>query len=455
MTVEFDVVDKLLAILFSLFIFVNAYIASKFARTWLTPSGMISIFWFGYSFFPLICLFSVPVNELAILYIFFAIFVFVLPSYFFNWHTAFIANKQKSKLGLRFKFHTPFLFNTFLYMQILVVIAIFLDVLAQGFSLRDVIFNLMETSSAYISLRYSDDIKVSILSRMGTVFTYVGSMLGGLVFCASRKIKVKCLVLFLSLFPSILVMVIQGAKGTLFLCAVLFYTAFLIYRLYSGNASLTDKRINKNIAIALMLLLPAIISSFLSRGLYDYDMDYIIVRLAQYFSSYAFAHLYAFSDWFSFYIGDSHLMYYEGQNDYYWGFYTFMSAFKLLGSTIVVPPGVYEEYYQYEDVIQSNIFTLFRGLILDFGILGSFVFMFLLGLICSASFYILLRTKHPYFSISFFITMAGFYYSSFIISVFIWNSIFFSFIIFALILYANNLFCKVKVTRASSEFLNE
>lgn len=437
MSFDSDDIYKLIALFFSVLIILNGYFVARLAKTWFVPGAIISIFWFGYTFFPLLCLYSVPVNTLSIIYIFIAIFTFVLPSCFFNWSAAFAANRLKVTSGMRFEFHTRFLIYTFYLMQILVIVTIISDILAQGFSLKNVLFNLMETSSQYIALRYSEEVNISILSRMGTVFTYVGVMLGGLVFSATPKVKAKYLILFLSLLPSIIVMVVQGVKGTLFLCAIFFYSTFLIYRLCSGNLFLTDKKTNKNLLITLMLVFPAIVSSFLSRGLYDYDYDYVMGRLISYFSSYAFAHVYAFSDWFSFYIGSPHVMHYETYNDYFYGFYTFMSIFKFLGSSITVPPGVYDEYFQYNDLITTNIYTFFRGLILDFGILGSLCFMLILGTITSFSFYILLRSLRPYFSISFFATMAGFYYSSFIISVFIWNSIFFTFVIFAFILYLN------------------
>lgn len=445
MNTDFGSLQKVIAIFFSLLILVNGYFLAKVAKTWLVPGCLISIFWFGYSFFPLMGLYTVPVNVAPVIYIFAAIFLFSLPAYFINWNMARTKNRLKEKMQLQYEFHTGFLMKTFYVTQILVVVIILLDIMAQGFSIRDVVFNIMEISSQYIALRYSNEVNTSILSRMGTVFNYVGVMLGGLVFSTTNHQVKKYLILLLTLFPSVIIMVVQGAKGTLFLCAVLFYSTFLIYRIYNGNLRLTDKKINRNIIFSLVLLFPAIVSSFLSRGLYGYDSDYVIERLIYYFSSYAFAHLYAFSDWFSFYINAPYIYNYEAQTGYHFGFYTFMSAFRAFGDQTEVPPGVYDEYFQYEDVIQTNIYTFFRGLILDFGVGGSLLFMLALGIIANLAFRNVLRYKRPYFSLSFYSIMIGFYYTSFIISIFIWNSIFITFLIFSVILYLNRKIYLLKI----------
>lgn len=440
MNYDFDVFEKTIAIIFSVLIILNGFIISKLSKTWVLPGAIISIFWFGYTFFPLVLLFSIPVNAYSVVYIFFAIFSFTLSSYFINWRSAFASNQRKSRLGLYQEFHTLFLILSFYFIQVSVVIIIFLDILSQGFPLSSIIFDLMGTSSQYIALRYSGELTQTFLSRVGTVFTYVGTMLGGLAFCASRKMARKFLILLLTFIPPLLVMVVQGAKGALFLCAVYFYATIIIYRLYAGDVFLTNARTNKNIFLGVVLFFPAIVSSFLSRGLYGYDADYVITRLLSYFASYALAHMYAFSDWFSFYTSASHVMQYEAHPEPFYGFYTFMPVFRAFGDTTEVPPGIYDEYFNFDDFIITNIYTVFRGLILDFGILGSYIFMFLLGVVSNVTFLMLLRSLRPYFSISFFAAMAGFYYTSFIISIFIWNSIFIAFILFAIVLQFNRKF---------------
>jgi len=189
------------------------------------------------------------------------------------------------------------------------------------------------------------------------------------------------------------------------------------------------------------LLIPAIVSSFLSRGLYDQDLEYIFQKLKIYLMSYAFAHLYAFSDWFGGYIGSQSLMQFDDlHNESEYGFYTFMAIFRALGSERYVPPGVFDEYYAYQEVIKSNIYTMYRGVILDFGIFGSLIFSFLLGFLLNFSYFLICVLRSPLFFISIYIAMFGFYYTSFIISIFIWNSLFVSLVVFYVILFLNRYF---------------
>jgi oligosaccharide repeat unit polymerase len=178
--------------------------------------------------------------------------------------------------------------------------------------------------------------------------------------------------------------------------------------------------------------------SFVSRGLYEYSsIEALMQKLIYYFNSYAFAHIYAFSDWFSYYVGAPHIMNYTDKHEIYFGFYTFMPIFEILGSSITVPDGVYDEYFYFSDVFTTNIYTVFRGVILDFRLIGSIVFWFILGLVAHLSYYFLLTKKMPIFSAPFFVVLFGFYYTSFIISLFIWASIGASLALLSLILFVN------------------
>jgi oligosaccharide repeat unit polymerase len=433
-------IEKIIAIVFSLLILCLAWVTSRYAKSWLVPSVVFSVFWFLYSFLPLVFLPEVPINVTAVIYIFIFCLIFSSSAYFFDWQYANrVFDRHKVKNNRVAILDTSFIRRTFFIVQIFVVFTVFLDVIIQGFSFYDVIFNFMETSSAYISLRYSGELKESIIVRLGTVFTYVGVMLGGFVACFCEKRRNVMLVTLLSLLPSVLLMVIQGAKGSVFLCVFLFYGSVLIYKMYHSNRNLTDRKTNKIILYGIVALTPAIVSSFLSRGLYDQDTDYILKKLFFYFNSYAFAHLYAFSDWFNAYIGYESLLKYHIDTEKSYGFYTFMSLFKSLGVNKYVPPGVYEEYYMYKDIIKSNIYTVFRGLITDFGIVGSLIFAFVFGWLLNFMYFCINITKNPNFLLSVYIAMYGFYYTSFIISIFIWNSLPASLLIFYIIISVNQI----------------
>ena len=115
-----------------------------------------------------------------------------------------------------------------------------------------------------------------------------------------------------------------------------------------------------------------------------------------------------------------------------------MALYRLFGSDKFVPLGVYEEYLKYGDLFTTNIFTMFRGLLLDFGLVGSIIYMYITGVFFHLSFYVLLFNKKPVFVVAIFVFMLGYFYSSFLISVLMWNSIYISFVLLWAILSINN-----------------
>lgn len=416
-----DEIDKILSIIISLLILSNALLMKKITKNWLHPAVIFSFFWFGYTFFPLVFVFSAPINYLSILYIYICILFFSLSSFLFNWGKALQANELKLRTPIHY--NTSFFYHVFYACQIIVLIAIPLNLLEQGFSLSNFSTDFFATSNEYLANKYSGDLKANIFKTISTILNYVGVSIGGLLFLNSKH-KIKTL--FFSFSPSMLFMIAYTDKGTLFLAFFLFYAGILVTRIHQNNLVLTTKKTNLIIVLLVItIILPATISSFISRGLYTLDSSTMIETITSYFYSYAFGHLYAFSDWFTdFYALGLSLSAYSHPNDLSYGFYTFMSIFKALGSDIVVVDGVFDEYYNFNNFIKSNIYTMFRGLIMDFGLLGSFLFMTILGGLCNISYYFMLVSKNPTFSIAMFVVMVGAFYTSYIISIFIWNSIF-------------------------------
>jgi len=428
-------IEKILSITLSLLILLNAVLIKKITKNWLAPGVIFSAFWFLYTFFPLIFVFSAPINYLSILYIYICVVFFSLSSFVFNWKKALQANKLKLKIPI--PYNTRLLYLAFYTCQVLALVFIPFNLSAQGFSFSDYLTNLFVISNEYLANKYSGNLNANIFKILSTILNYTGTSIGGLLFLNSKN---KLKILSFSFFPSLLFMIAYTDKGTLFLALFLFYAGILVTRIYSNNLVLVTKKTILIIAIlTTIIIIPATISSFISRGLYDLDSNAMIETLTSYFYSYAFAHIYAFSDWFTAYFSlGSSLNTYSHPNDFSYGFYTFMSIFKALGSNIVVPDGIFDEYYNFNDFLKTNIYSMFRGLLLDFGFLGTLFFMITFGFIWNAIFYSLLTSKKPSFSVAAFFIMIGWFYTSYIISIFIWNSMFGLLLILTVILHFNH-----------------
>ncbi len=217
-----------------------------------------------------------------------------------------------------------------------------------------------------------------------------------------------------------------------------FWSGILSCKINQDDLQLFRRKTLSRIILCSAVLFPILVFSFIARGIDgSEDSSFVIYALARYFVSYTSGHLYAFSDWFSHLIGNGSGM---GYRDDFGtaGFYTFMSIFKVFGSSRFVPPGVYDEYFSFDEILTSNIYTMFRGLIVDFGIVGSIFFMLAFGLFSHVLFLCQLTSRRPSISPSVFSHIMGFIYTSFIISLLIWNSVYASFVVVSFVLFLNN-----------------
>jgi oligosaccharide repeat unit polymerase len=430
--------DKCLALVFSLLILGQAYLVRRYVGTWLFPACIFGLFWFGYTFIPLAILFWVPVQPYATAFIFLCTLAFSMGSLLFDWKTALIKNGQKDQTPA-LVYGSPFLRAVFYVSTLSSLVFLLLNSIAQGFSLRDLMFDLYGSAAAYADLRYSEGLNDNIYSPLGVISAYVGVILGGLLFQSVPAKGERRLIVVLSFLPSILVAVTQSAKGFLFLCVVLFYAGLLAYRALAGTLRLFEKGSIKSMMLYTAVLIATVTISFLAGGLYKTEdnrilFDLIVARFATYTSG----HIYAFSDWFAFMIGGHSEFVYHRESAAY-GFYTFAPLFKLIGSHRVMGLTIFDEDYLYRDLLDTNIFTLFRGLIQDFGIIGTVLFMIATGLLLHWAFHTLLLKRTPVFTVAVFVFMMGYFYTSFGVSLLISKSIYVTFVLVWLVLQLNKL----------------
>ena len=415
-----ELLEKLICIFLSGGILLTAFLARRVSGSWTVPASIYCLFWFGVTFIPLAVLPAVPANPLAIGYVLATCLAFSIGVGMRSWREAWDRNSRKAFVNPGVYDRNVFALALYASSSAAVVFMI-IDALMQGFSLSDMLTNLLETSEAYINRRYSGQIVANVFGSLGNVLSYVAAGLGGLVFGSRRSIRDKALCLAAALVPSIFVMLIQGAKGMLFLSIALTAGGLIVRRLHAGNRNLIEKKFLLQGVIYAAILFPIVTLSFLARGLYDESNPTVVFdTLLRYYASYSSGHLYAFSDWFSNYVGGESILTYASEERTN-GFYTFMAAFQTLGDDRYVPPGVFDEYFRYGFFVQSNIYTFYRGLITDFGMGGSLLFMLLIGAISHEIYYRLLVEDNPSFAASAYVLFVGSVYSSFGQSLFAWS----------------------------------
>lgn len=423
---EFWVLKIVNLFISSLFL-VGAWGARKGVGAWLNPMSISFLFWFLYTAFPLVVAFEVPVSPLAIVYILLFCTVFSLSGLVFPWSTAFALNKRK--LNSDFYFDRSLFVFVFYVAAVLSGVFIFLGVLQQGIPIDQLVENPIAFGGAYAGKRYAGEIVSNVFSQLGLQCGYYTAVLGGLIYGSRVKRGARTMILLLSFMPALLIMFLQSSKGLFFFSIFLFLGGVLVTRIYNKNYTLMDLGGLRRLFVCGLLVFPVVIASFLSRGIYQLDdMEQIVSRLRYYLVGYSSVHLPAFSDWFSErYLGES-LMNYR-QEEFTAGFYTFMSFFQMLGDERYVPMGVYDEFYTYGDHIKGNLFTVFRGFITDFGLIGSMLFAFVLGLVCNFCYWRLLVRNKSAFAITFFIFFVAISYQTYIISSLTWLTLPFVFLI--------------------------
>lgn len=429
--------EKILSIALSLFLLLQAWLLGIRAGSWASPTAIFSFFLFLYSFIPLVALPSVPANPLAILYFLLAGFAFglatfVLPS---DWFGRSVPARESSV-----NFDTPFLVNAFWAFSAVTITSTVINWSIQGLTFEGIFFDLLNTTATYLDNKYGGRLVPNHFATIAIILVYPMVALGGLIFASRRAGKSRSSIFLAAFLPALMFIVVEGNKGTLPGVIVIFLASVLVVRLSNGEKSLIKASQLRSLVLAMLFLIPVLLVAFMARGLSGIeDAELLFSLLRNMFASYFFGHLYAFSDWFSFYIGDKSEFAYSSSS-MLGGFYTFMPVYQIFSQGPAIPSGIYSEYYSYEVgriAFETNIYTMFRGLIIDFGLLGGLIVLALLGCIASGAFSRLCGVRQAPISAAIFIHAIWFGYASFGVSLFTWDSSFLSFALLSCLLLVN------------------
>ncbi len=425
--------EKIFSISISILILFNIVLLRTIIKSFIFPATLLSIFGFLYTFIPLIFVFTAPINVFSIFYIYLFILIFTISSLPFNWEKAFEKNKLKTRLMPNY-FNNQYMLIIFYLLTVFIFFLILFNVFLQGINPLNFIFDFYHTSNKYLSMRYSGEIKTNFTTPIINILTYASVVIGSLIFMSSEKKKYS--ILILTFLPTVILTLITVSKGVMLFSLFLFFGSTLIVNIYKNNFILVTKQSIRIFIILIVTLFILFIVTFISKGMFlnsNNSLDTILFL----FRSYSCAHLYAFSDWFSFYFFNNSIQVYT-DGDKPIGFYTFLGLYQIFSKDAIIPLGLYTEYYSYNNLMTSNIYTIFRGLIIDFGLVGSFIFALLSGFLLHLNFYLLLTRPRALFAIIIFIYMFVSFYQSFIVSSFMWKSVYPDILFIYTILWINN-----------------
>jgi oligosaccharide repeat unit polymerase len=263
--------------------------------------------------------------------------------------------------------------------------------------------------------RYSGYINYPFIIKYSLYCIYPANLLGGLLLSMRRiSFKMKSLTI-VPLLLALLLGIIEGARTSILLGLVLFFSAWMSGAMIKGSNH-NYKRSYFKMGLsggALMIAFTVffVLIQWLRQGMDSIIVDLLIDRIRAYF----FGYLASFTQW----IGTIDSPNLSG------GLTTFAGPFNMLG--------VMERSLGFYDPanislgISTNIFTALRGLVLDFSIPGSILIAFIVGFFLQLSYQRgVLGTIINTLPISMFYAFT--LYSP-LISIFHYNSILFSWIV--------------------------
>ncbi|MFD0994124.1 O-antigen polymerase [Tenacibaculum geojense] len=397
-----------------------------------TVGFIFSLFWFGNIVFSNFFFSGYKLStELYLLLLVSSIFVFLgeflasnssklLQTNHTNEHFFYKYNNQRAKKI----FFTIFLF-AFLYpISNLINNGISLSVLLsfQG---------LLSTNNELAMARYSGETSTSLLGQFFLVFVYLLPLFSGVYFFLARKKKF----LFLALIPSLIVLLTQNTKLVFIACVMLLVSSFLITSMvYEKSLPKFKKKVYLRAIAFSFLFYVLLIFSFVARlGSFSEET----VRIANDKVSNYVAHVPALDLWL---LENNKVV----NREYDYGVNTFFGFFNAFG-IVKREVGIFTDFHYFESngrVYVTNIYTIYRYLIQDFGILGSILFLFCLGFVFGKV--NSLSTYFPNLALSVLSALLFFVLNSYLSSIFAYMSFILS---FSLLLFLTKLLSIKKITQ--------
>lgn len=284
---------------------------------------------------------------------------------------------------------------------------------------------LLAVNNYIANIRYNGDIQSNALSSIANIFVYSGPLCGGYTLLKSDKLykKILCYLVFI---PVIVNSLLTNTKAPITGCIILFmissYVSYL--DIHKTDFLFTIKML---IYAIILFVLMCVFFTFMfylrAGGIYP--------GLVNKLFAYAFGCIPAFGSWFDSEIIGSCFFFNFDKYDY--GTNTFMIIPILMGF-ITRKPGVYD--FINGGYPNSNIYTMFRGIISDYGLFGGLVFITIISFIshiCINNIKYLHKSNRlakTILSLFAFLLLYGY-----IISPYVYFSYTFSFIVFYFFLY--------------------
>lgn len=298
---------------------------------------------------------------------------------------------------------------------------VYFNISALGFGITDLLsFNrILEINRVATEVRYSTGSVSNIYISITLPFVYLLPMLGA--YNTSIKINIKSIILSaISLIPTLAILVLLNTKAVFIGSFVFYLTTFIVGYYYNHKEyiPITKKLVGFSIVIILGFVLIMLVAFGLRAGF----SSTFFTSIKERFVLYAFAGVPALDKWLdTVYINNFNLI----------GKYTFLGIYSLLGIASK-NAGVYQDFIV-AGILNTNVYTVFRGLIEDFSVVGCMLIFVLVGIL--ARLFEVLIKKNKLYAVGLYMTLFAFFIYGIIISIFTYNSYILAIVMFTIIIY--------------------
>ena len=349
----------------------------------LEPAGVFALIWVASV--PMILLLQeyIVLNLEGVLFIVLGVLTFLLGTIFCDYY--YHPEKDKSTV-LTFK--KGWALPLVCVLLVCAMVNPLYSIILHGFSLQALLDmrEVLEMNKGISEDRYAGAEYSNVLNQFFLIFCYAAPLFGG--FCYRLVGKLTKTICVLTLIPGMFIALTQSMKMGMITGFILWFTGYLICS-YSYGLSLRIKF--RSLLFSILGLAGFFGILFISMVFRTGEVsEKTILDIGQKFFTYALGQFHCFDMWYT-----TH-----EPMPYALGTKTFMGISNVLGLEERTQ-GVYTEFHQigqngYYGI--SNIFTIFRSLIEDFGEAGALLFMFLLGVLTCMALKNLLSCRMIFFS---------------------------------------------------------
>lgn len=329
--------------------------------SWLAPGAAWSVLWFCATAFPLVLAPEYPVNSVAIWVIFICCFFVAFGSLCGDR----LGRRRFSRTGIPIRLLKPHIVNILMYASFASAIRIILILVEpHGLTSLDLLHSdKLHAVAEALSVDRYQNVDGPVEIRLHLSFIYFCCLLGGFTIATNTNKWRERFPQLIPLLGAFLILVVTSARAGFLLACVLWVAAYIPNAIKTASFWRTWKRIGRirygliGAGVLIVIFIGAMFMRYGSETAADWP--FLLDRIKLYFT----AHISVFSSWWNFVQKYNYTV--------SWGQSTFFGPFALVGLS-ERKAGVYSTISDAaHGGVDSNIFTIYRGLIEDFTLLGA------------------------------------------------------------------------------------